>query len=176
MEFIEGNQVFSFDDTSWVALKYDDETAYRDRIQKLKGTEAVDFVGTHDKNLYLIEVKDFREHRIENQKRLTDGYLAMETGQKVRDTIAGIIGAYRTSNPQKWDTFAKALLNNKTNVRVIIWVEYDLPVHYKQREKVLAGVATKVYKAKLNWLTSKVLVSNQTNNLVPDLQVHNLSQ
>ncbi|MGC1376523.1 MAG: hypothetical protein WA821_09875 [Anaerolineales bacterium] len=174
MDFIVEDQHFSFDDTKWVVLKYDDETAYRERIHKLSGTAAVDFVGAHSGNLYLIEVKDFREYRIENQKRLTSGELAIESGQKVRDTIAGIIGAYRTSDSQKWDGFAKTLIAINKVVKVVVWVEYDLPSYDKARKKVLAFIQTNVYKQKLSWLTSQVLIANQANNAVPDLVVRNL--
>ena len=178
MEFPEGHQVFSFDDVSWIVLKYDDAKGgyYKDRIKKLDGTKAVDYIGTHKGNLYLIEVKDFREHRIENQKRLTGDGLAIESGQKVRDTVAGIIGAYRTSDPQKWDVFANVLHDKIAVIRVVVWLEYDLPTHDKQREKVRTGIATNVYKAKLSWLTSRVLVSNQIHNVVPDLKVSNLAR
>jgi hypothetical protein len=127
-----------------------------------------------NENLFLIEVKDFRGHRIENQKRLTNGELAIESGQKVRDTVAGIIGAFRTSDSPKWEDFAKTLIDIGKAVRVIIWEENDLPPYNKARKKVRASVATNVYKRKLSWLTARVLIANQTDNGVPDLIVRNL--
>ena len=88
--FEEGHLRFRFDD-SWYAIKYDEHPDYRERIERLDGTKAVDFVAVHrDSQLFLIEVKDFRGHRIENQPRLREGELAIEVGQKVRDTVAGI--------------------------------------------------------------------------------------
>ncbi len=45
--------------------------------------------------LFLIEIKDFRGARIENKQRIEHAYLADEVAQKVRDTIAGLYGAYR---------------------------------------------------------------------------------
>jgi hypothetical protein len=174
MDFVEGYQQFSFDDDRWVVFKYDDETAYRKRIGELSGTKAVDFVGMHNGDLFLIEVKDFRNHRIENQARLTSGDLAIESGQKIRDTVAGIIGAYRTSDPQKWSEFARSMTDSRKAIRVVVWLEYDLPEKYIQREKVRASVETAIYKQKLSWLTSRVLVTNQANNGVPDLVVRNL--
>ncbi len=173
-EFTEEYQVFLFDDESWNVLKYDGETAYKDRIQKLQGTKAMDFVGIHDRDLFLIEVKDFREYSVENEWRLTSGNLAMECGQKVRDTVAGIIGAYRTTDIQKWGVFAKALVNTNSTIKVAIWLRYDLPRHNKQREKVRANVEANMYKKQLNWLTSRVLVTGQDDNYIPDLQVRNL--
>jgi hypothetical protein len=174
MDFIEGYQQFSFDGNRWIILRYEDETAYRTRIGELSGTKALDFVGKHNGDLFLIEVKDFRGYRIENQPRFTSGELAVEIGQKVRDTVAGIVGAYRTSDSQKWAEFAKPLVDLLKNVRVVVWVEYDLPPHFAARGKVRASVETNVFKRKLSWLTARVLVSSQSNNGVPDLIVRNL--
>jgi hypothetical protein len=174
MNFIEGNQQFDFDDGTWVVLKYDEETAFRERIGKLQETKGVDFIGIHDRNIYLMEVKDFRNHRIENQHRLLNEELPIEIGQKVRDTVAGIIGAYRTSDPNKWEIFAKTLTTASKVIRVVVWLEYDLPTHNNARAKVKASVNTNIYKKRLNWLTSQVLVTSQVNNNIPNLSVSNL--
>lgn len=175
MDFTEEYQQFSFDDSKWIVLKYDEETAYLDRIAKLQGTKGVDFIGIHDSDLYLIEVKDFRNFRIQNQPRLTSGELSIEVGQKVRDTVAGIVGAYRTSShPQRWESFAKKITANNKVIRVVIWLEYDLPAHNTARDKVRASVETNVYKKRLNWLTSQVLVANQSSSVIPNLVVTNL--
>jgi hypothetical protein len=175
MDFTEECQQLSFDDSKWIVLKYDEETVYLDRIAKLQETKGVDFIGIHASDLYLIEVKDFRNFRIQTQPRLTSGELAIEVGQKVRDTVAGIVGAYRTSSdPQKWELFAKKLIANNKVIRIVIWLEYDLPTHNTARDKVRASVETNIYKKRLNWLTSQVLVTNQTNNNIPNLSVSNL--
>ncbi len=79
---VEGHLRFQFDD-SWFAIKYDDHRDYRERIERLDGTKAVDFVAVYmNAQLFLIEVKDFRGFRIENRERVTDGQLALEVGQK----------------------------------------------------------------------------------------------
>ncbi len=175
MDFIEGYQRFSFDDAKWIVVKYDDETAYRERIGKLSETKALDFVGIyHNQAIYLIEVKDFRKHRIENQVRLTSGELPIEIGQKVRDTLAGIISAYRTSDNQKWERFAKTLIDLKKDIKVVVWLEHDLPSYLKDRKKAAASIQTNVYKQKLNWLTTNVLIVNQAENIIPGLVVSNL--
>lgn len=88
MIFQEQRLEFEFG-KSWSVTKLDSNTFYREHMEKLDGTKAVDFVGTaNNQDLYLIEVKDFRGHRIENKDRLQDGQLAIETGQKVRDSIS----------------------------------------------------------------------------------------
>jgi hypothetical protein len=175
MEFIEGYQRFTFDDQFWTVFKYDHEAAYQDRIQKLPETKAVDFVGMHHKNVYFIEAKDFRGYRIENKNRLLDEALPVEIGQKVRDTIAGIIGAYRTtSDPGRWEMLAKTLTARNSMVRVVVWLEYDMPAQNPARQKVRASVESNVFKKKLFWLTPRVFVTNQANHNLPNATVVNL--
>ena len=79
------------------------ETAYFDTSALVKHY----FLGIWNKSeLYLIEVKDFRHHRIETRDRLLKGELAAEVAQKVRDSLSCIIGAYRTSeNPDHWKPY-----------------------------------------------------------------------
>ena len=73
----EGFLAFEFDN-HWRIFKLDEHRDYRERIGKLEGTKAVDFLGILDeRELYLIEVKDFREYRIENKDRLSKGELAI---------------------------------------------------------------------------------------------------
>jgi len=61
----EGDLAFDFGDR-WRVFKLDEHRDYRERVGKLEGTKAVDFLGVLDeRELYLIEVKDFRGHRIE---------------------------------------------------------------------------------------------------------------
>lgn len=175
MEFNEEYQRFIFND-NWTVIKYDDDPAYRERIGKLSKTKSLDFIGLYDNDLYLIEVKDYRNHRIPNQPRLIKGELAIILGQKVRDTIAGIIGAYRTSNPQKWDGFAHNLIDRNRVIRVVLWLEYDMPPHPEGRRKVRASVENKVFKKQLKWLTGQVIVVNQSDNILPGVDVQNLSR
>ena len=67
----------------------------------LAGSKGTDFVGLHpDYGLLLLEVKDFRGHRIENRQRLRSGELAIEVACKARDTIAALVGAARHEKPE----------------------------------------------------------------------------
>lgn len=96
--FKEGFLDFVFGER-WQILKLDEHKDYRLRIGKLESTKAVDFIGILDqKELYLIEVKDLRGDRIANKDRLLKGQLAIEIAQKVKDSVACIVGAYRTSS------------------------------------------------------------------------------
>ncbi len=170
----EGFLRFSFDE-EWDIIKFDDDMAYRRRdVQELE-MKGIDFLGLHERECYLIEVKDYREHRIETQNRLIKGELAIEIGVKVRDTVAAIIGAYRTSSePEKWQPFARALTNSRVSVKVVVWLEYELPRYPKSRDKVRASVQGNEFKKYLRWLTTKVLICNLNANSVPSLTVSNL--
>ena len=65
--FEEGVLAFEFGER-WKIFKLDEHSDYRERIGKIEGTKAVDFLGILDeRELYLIEIKDFRQHRIETK-------------------------------------------------------------------------------------------------------------
>ncbi|KPA17871.1 cysteinyl-tRNA synthetase [Candidatus Magnetomorum sp. HK-1] len=100
----EGDLRFSFPD-DWSIVKFDDCNFYRHRISKCQETKAVDILAWSGEVLYMIEAKDFRREKIKNQPRLTGGELAIEVAQKVRDTIAGIFGAYRWKNEELHDFY-----------------------------------------------------------------------
>lgn len=161
---------------AWQVIQLDDHPSYRNGIEKLDETKAIDFLGVHDNTLYLVEVKDFRNYRIQNQRRLTDGELAIELGQKVRDSIACIIGSAR--NPTHAELFAgfSGKLGGNAVVKVILWLEHDLPNYTPARTRVRASIQSDVFKKKLKWFHSHVLVANLTNIQIPDTRVSNLSR
>ncbi len=189
----EGNLVFEFGD-KWQVFKLDEHRYYRERIAKIDETKAVDFVGIFNNEiLYFIEVKDFRGHRIENRDRLIKtkvpscqlvngecqfdkGSLSLpiELAQKVRDSIACIIGNSHTSSDSKtWLPYAKLICSQK--IKVILWLEQDLPDNSFERKKVERSIRIKRFKQKLSWLTYKVLVCSSDKPCLPDVKVSNLS-
>ena len=167
---------FDFDDHSWTVFQLDEHSSYRNGIEKLDGTKSIDFLGLHQDTLYLIEVKDFRQYRSQNQPRLTEGELAVEFGQKVRDSIACIIGSYR--NPSHTDLYRDYFQKLEADqiIKLVLWLEYDLPAYNPKRRQVKASVQSNIYKQKVRWLypNSRVLVSNIQNNQLPDTTVTNL--
>jgi hypothetical protein len=114
-QFKESRLLFEFGDR-WCVFKLDEHRDYRERIGKLDETKAVDFLGIlDDKELYFIEVKNYRGDRIESKDKLLKGELQQELAQKVRDSVACIIGAYCTSSePEHWAPYAKLLCNKRT--------------------------------------------------------------
>jgi hypothetical protein len=190
----EGYLAFEFGER-WRVFKLDEHRDYRERIGKLDETKAVDFIGIlDDKELYFIEVKDFRGYRIESKDRFLKGKLpdcqliegecqllkgelplSVELAQKVRDSIACIIGAYRTSSePEVWAYYATLLCNKKRSIKVVLWLEHDLPSHLTLRRKAMESVSANFLKPKLKWLTHSVFVYNSKKFDLPDVKVKNL--
>jgi hypothetical protein len=171
LPFDEQHQRFTFDDQQWAAVKYDDHRDYRRKIANLPDTKAVDFIGLYngpDGVLYWIEVKDFRGYRIQNKRRLSDGELATEVGQKVRDSIAGVIGAYRTSGQwEVWRPFVRAIWRRESTIRVLVWLEEDTIPGPAGRRGNAAQVQTQLLKERLKWLTAHVFVVSQALGSCP---------
>lgn len=170
--FQEGALEFRFQDGQ-PACKYDETKHYREKVAKLNATKAVDFLYVCEhRDLYFIEVKDFRGHRIENKSR----DLAVEIALKVRDTTAGVVGAWRIAGDHDaWKPFLEALVSEKTRVCVTLWLEEDLPSGppgiMKNRNQVLA----EQIKTLMRWLTTHVLVTNRDAD-VPGLSVKGLKR
>ena len=171
--FDEGHQRFAFDDQRWAAVvKYDVHRDYREKIANLPDTKAVDFVGLYngrDGVLYWFEVKDFRGYRIQNKHRLSEGELATEVGQKVRDSIAGVIGAYRTSGEwDVWHPLVRALWRRKISIRVLFWLEEDNPPAPPRSRRNAAQVQARLLRERLRWLTAHVFVVSHALGGCPD--------
>ncbi|MEZ5672967.1 MAG: hypothetical protein R3E08_11560 [Thiotrichaceae bacterium] len=173
LNFEESRLKFNFADT-WQIFQLDSSNFYRKRLSaQVEETKAVDFVGIHQQVLYFVEVKNFKGHRIENKGRLEKSELSTESAQKVRDSIACIIAANRSSETEKWQDYKKLLCNPETMLKVIIWLEQDLPKY--RRQKARNSTEIKRFKEKLSWLTSQVFVVNQENHRLPDVTVENSS-
>jgi hypothetical protein len=171
----EQNLEFTFDAT-WSVLKWDGHDAYVNGIQCVEPCKAADFCGLRGRSLYLIEVKDFRGSRIENKKRLQDASterLAHEVAVKVRDTVAGLVGARRSrqSEAERWEPLGGALGDTKFSVYVVLWFEEDF-----RRSPIETQVLQNNIKKKLRWLTTHVLVccAGDARSVPPGVTVRNL--
>lgn len=91
----EGRLTFDFPET-WYLLKYDDRTKpgfYKTRMEVIDGTKGVDFVAgqrPHFPQVWLLEVKDFREYQANLDAELKAGTLVLEVVQKAVHTSAGL--------------------------------------------------------------------------------------
>jgi hypothetical protein len=68
----ESRLEFTFSD-DWRVIKWDDHPAFKNGLCKAGDTKSVDFVGVFIDAPWLIEVKNFRQYRIENKERLSSG-------------------------------------------------------------------------------------------------------
>ncbi len=197
--FFEGRLRFEFG-PSWEVVKYDGHRDHENGIKGLNGklfcddckdiarcaqckralghgTKVVDFVGRRQGRLYLIEVKDFRHHRIENKARITSGDLAFEVAIKVRDTIAGLVGALHmgASHAPRWRDIVGPLFRERP--RVMFWLEEDLS-NQRMRERGQADPELQGdLQDKLSWLTKNVLILNRVLGASDhDVTVHSISE
>jgi hypothetical protein len=174
--FHEGNLRFTFQD-AWQVEKYDDHPFYQNRICRLPETKAVDFIGhASDASNYFIEVKDFRGYRIQNKRRLTTDELAKEVAQKVRDSVAGVIGCKREHpTPGSLGTVADRLHQPATTIRVVLWLEDEMAHDPRAWEAQLLTIADRI-KSYLKWLTARIFVVSLSTHVdkPPALHVANL--
>jgi len=177
--FEESNLRFEFGE-DWTLIEQYDIHADFDSIKNaISGTKGVDFIGIlNDKTLYFFEVKNFRGHRITSKGRFKEGEdpVWLEVAQKVRDTVAGIIGASRKSldkaEKAKWQEVSTYLTNPNKRMVVVLWLEQDgdnEEQEYKKKRK--KGYKTTIkgkLKESLFWLTDEVLVLSCNHNLLQD--------
>lgn len=187
----EGGLRFDFGD-DWRVVKGDECRTYANGIRKLngeltettvrrtEGTKAVDFVGVHNEHLYLCEVKDFRGYGTENRGRQLDE-LPLEVGLKVRDTLAGLVGAYASESKPTWlEDFGKVLMKGRRQIHVVAWIAEDpvRPNETQSKRGVRDSERGQRVKERLAWLTRRVWVEDPLRNTakpaVPDVIVTSL--
>jgi hypothetical protein len=171
----EGYIRFEFGESWTVVEKWDAAQAYRDGLQKLSGaledehtgqrtnigSRAVDIIGVRRDDLYLIEVKDYRGYAIATKKRQTEE-LPLLIGCKVRDTVAGLVGASRSNTaPAPWvETCARLLVERRRRVYVIAWIA-DPPLRVPEprtKRSIWQKQRSDSLKQRLAWLTPYVAV------------------
>lgn len=136
IDIIEDKLLFRFPD-DWIAEKYDRHDGFAARKCKIDGTKRVDILALSQDELWMIEVKDFRNHAIENKHRMdTDSNdpLHVEVAQKVRDTIAFLFAAYRAGDETLKPYCRHAFVKPDLRVQVILFVEED-----EARARILCG-------------------------------------
>lgn len=181
--FVEGNLRLEFG-RGWKIIKYDAaDSWYRRCIERqLDGTKAVDFLGVFgSRQLFFIEVTDPRAHPITFKNTATKRSLDIETVAKVRDTIAGVVGALRTDRQSSdWSTFHSTLIDRNSAVKVVLWYEPhalgSVDVRLK-RKKAELDTVTKHLKRTARWLTREALAvcAETYGNVPPELTVTSLS-
>lgn len=170
MEFEESGFRFEFDD-SWEVCQLDSEADYRNKLCKqVPETKCIDFIGFNvaDETLLFMEVKNFIGHfNPVNKQRLLGGHddLSVEVAQKIRDSLAVLIGGSRNSthHKEKWQRYVSHLNQNKL-LKVVAWVELDVSTEvYLKRAKINLQTRRDQLRKKMTWLTSDVQVLNSQN-------------
>lgn len=123
-DFREGNLLFRFA-PGWRVLPYD-KLRVTEAVRNVEARRAVDFVGiAPNGNLWLIEVKDFRGHVIENKHKL-GGPLEQLVAHKVHDSLAGMVVAARHDpDPLFWRDALTLAMKADQRVNVVLWLEDD---------------------------------------------------
>lgn len=178
----EGYLDFTFDPGWTVVRHWDAESVYRALRDQVPGSRAVDFVGVRDRQsaIYLIEVKDYRnsETHASTRKKLADEGrpLAEIVTTKVRDTVAGLIGAARQERDEDWSRTREALARN---VWVVLWIEHagltasDSVRH--RRNKIEAAVLERSITTGCRWLRAQVAVCSRGGASLPGLTVTSIT-
>jgi len=107
----------------WQALKYDDSAFHRHQFQNFAGgSKAMDVVAlSPDRELWLIEVKDYTRHR-----RVKRGSPFDEVAAKVRATLAGLAVARVRAN----DLHEREMADKAMRARIIrVVLHLDQPRH-----------------------------------------------
>ncbi len=117
-EIKEGALTFAFPE-KWKAFKYDDWVYYRKQFIKVSvGVKAIDILALDsDKTCWLIEIKDYRKP---GQPKVSD--LADMVAGKIRDTLAGLVGAQFRANDESERNAARQALR-ASDLKVILHVE-----------------------------------------------------
>jgi hypothetical protein len=117
----EGKLKFEFPN-GWGVSKYDDWSYYRNQYIKIApGIKAIDVLALEFKECcWLLEIKDYREHR---RTKAID--LADEISEKIRNTLAALVGAQFQANDTMEKTAAKQALR-AANLKVVLHLEQPL--------------------------------------------------
>jgi len=156
----EGKQTFSFPD-DWYVVKYDDTNFYRKSVEKCADTKAVDILALSDTDMWMIEAKDFRSYRIDNKERIANHDLVDEFARKVRDTIAGLYGAHRSTTEQL-SCFCNHLFPSVAKkINVILFLEEDRPSEKHKSFKRARSNMKKAVEKHLKFLNVRCNILNR---------------
>jgi hypothetical protein len=165
---------FKFGD-DWEFVPWDKDRRYLTHVERpLQGIKAVDFVALFNGSPWLIEVKDFRGHRIENKDRLKDGALAKEFAEKVGGTLAGLLIALLCEGQDRPSTkelsrYVNRLINRQQKLPVVLWMEGDRPLPAPSR----SALSAQLRKELRGWLNATVIITSMADEISAP-KLHNL--
>ena len=142
--FQESGINFKFQSPQWTVVKYDEHLAHKKVSNALQPTKAVDFLGIHDNGqLFLIEVKNYREHTHDEETRnvlqAKGDELMRRIAVKVRDTIATVTGSARFStNDEAFFTQVNQLLVDDRKKIYLKCRGHGNPMHFRYNFLVIS--------------------------------------
>jgi hypothetical protein len=172
----ESDLNFDFNDAKWTnLLHFDKTTEYRNAQEALPGTKGVDFTGIlENHSIVIMEVKNFRGHRIENKPRIEGGDdpVWLEAAKKIRDSVSVVVGSARNSTHLKetWQRYLEIMGSEKKYIHFVLWLEQDMPDQVsiaKPKSERNEIVLRRNLKKSLRWLTPRVDIANVQNNPFP---------
>lgn len=108
---------FDFPD-SWKVDKYDEWAFYRNQFSKMwDGIKAVDLIAINEREIWLIEVKDYRQ-----SQRTKPQDLSEEVAQKVFSTLAAMLPATVNASDNSECDFAREVLKGN-QLHVVLHLE-----------------------------------------------------
>jgi Holliday junction resolvase len=156
----EGRLQFQFP-SDWHVCKYDGiNHFYYNQVRRCEGSKAVDILAWSGKELFMIEAKDFRGDRIKNKERILKGELVSEVTQKVRDTIAGLYGAFRSFNEELQPFYRPLVSEKRQSVKIVLLLEEDRPPERAKSFKYRRSQLQKVLNSHLKFLSVHCYVHN----------------
>lgn len=173
----EGDLIFTFDPDWTVFRPWDKESVYLALRDQVSGSRGVDIVGVRDRPhaLYLIEVKDYRtsENQPSTKKKLADEGrdLAEIVATKVRDTVAGLVGAARQQRDEAWERTRDALT---AKVWVVLWMEHAAVARNSVQDRRGKGEAIVLQRSitrRCRWLRAHVEVCSRERSCLPGMAV-----
>ena len=173
----EGDLEFSFGE-SWRVLKYDREGGYyRTRLSRqVENTKAMDLLCLRgNESLLMLEVKDFRRGVPEKEKRTK---VPMIVAEKVRDTLAGVVGGSYTAEDPDRSEFTDSYAKLSSPPRVIFFFEDLATPERRLPQRALNKRSTLFAQLKgyLRWLTRDVAVVGLSDyrRFIRDLTVRSI--
>lgn len=132
----EGRLQFVFG-SSCHAEKYDEWSFYRNQFQSTcSGVKAVDMICVSNNTSWLIEIKDYRQHKRTKPQDLGD-----EVAIKMGNTLTGLVAAKMNANDSSEQGFAKKVIQSKA-IKVVLHLEQP-EKHSKLFPRAVDPVAVK---------------------------------
>lgn len=175
---IQNELYFEFGDHWGPIVEWDKHPAYRHGIHEIDKAGAVDVLGLCGKTLYFIEAKDYRFNR---RRKPIDPWLELEG--KVRNTVAGLLGACRRKeHVASCAPFVDLIRDRRFDLKIVFWYETPAVVEAAEismakRAKLGSIVAARRVKNHMKWLEAGVFSTRtveEYQEILPDLIVTSL--